>query len=114
MDVICRHCREPWDLDSLHEEAGMRYGVPFHLNETDRLAYRKNPAYDSDAYAKVFDEVRQEFYRDGCGALREFGAKPCTPQGESSAVVGMVYELLGDDVDGAAAMLEDAEQLGLI
>jgi hypothetical protein len=40
--------------------------------------------------------------------------KTCVPadRGKSN-IVSEVYDLLGDDMDGAAAMLEDAELMGL-
>jgi hypothetical protein len=79
----------------------------------------KNPVYDSEAYEMVFREVQREFQSKGCAALAgAFGAVECTPEtsdaerdrtfgltrGEASAAL---YELLGDDMDGAAAMLDD-------
>jgi hypothetical protein len=51
----------------------------------------------------------------GCAALESFGAR-CRP-GDSAddpddlALIGDVYDLLGEDLDGAAAELED---LGLV
>lgn len=87
MDLYCRHCHEPWDNDSLHEEAEAR----------------------NTTYAKVAAEFREK----GCDALyRAFGAG-CTDRKDGDGVVGALYDLLGDDMDGAASMLEDAEALGL-
>jgi len=78
MDIICPKCSEPMDLDELHY-----MGVPF-------------------------DEARRIFFEKGCNWL--YNGKECAPTygdnevGEKSAVL---YELLGDDIDGIASMLED-------
>lgn len=89
MDIYCSKCGEPWDVDSLHDGAAER--------------------------GETFDAFRRRFYHDGCEA---FSWAACEPSGPSSSnradVAALAYELLGDDVDGAAAMLEDAEFLGLL
>jgi hypothetical protein len=79
MDVYCPRCGEPWELDSLHEEAAFVYGIPYYLEEPDPHSFRpakvKNPEYDSEAYEKVFREVQREFQSKGCAALAgAFGA----------------------------------------
>lgn len=115
MDLYCANCGEPWDHDSLHEEAGERYGVPFYLNDDDKRAMRRNPAYDSDAYQVIFRQVSAEFRTAGCATLKSVGAKCSEPSTETDRTFGLtrqqaagaMYELLGDDMDGAAAMLED-------
>lgn len=48
------------------------------------------------------------FMREGCGV---FGVK-CEPS-DRGTLAQAVYDVLGDDLDGAAAMFEDAEALGL-
>lgn len=78
MDIKCKVCREPWDMDSLHDLV-------------------------AEGRAANFDEAREWFYRDGCEA---FGSS----HGEIAAngdAIGMLQELLGDDVDGLAALTED-------
>lgn len=118
MDVYCPRCGEPWDFDSLHDEAQARYGVPFYVQSGDRYAIDRtpNPAYDSDAYSKVYDLVRKEFQAQGCEAMREaFGAHCSEPSTDTDSTFGLtrqeasaaLYDLLGDDMDGAAAMLDD-------
>ena len=47
--------------------------------------------------------IWHRFIERGCSA---FGVE-CNPQGKRAEGVALVYELLGDDVDGAAAMIED-------
>lgn len=107
MDLYCARCGEPWDMDSLHEEAGERYGVPYYANDADRRAYRTNPAWSEGAYSKVYRQVSEEFRAHGCSALRTFGAN-CEPAAsERASAAGAMYDLLGDDLDGAASMLAD-------
>jgi hypothetical protein len=122
MDLYCPKCGEPWDFDSLHDEAQARYGIPYYTPEPDRYAMvgpgrrTQNPEYDETAYQRVFSKVRQEFQTQGCEAMREaFGAKCSTPSTDTDRTFGLtrqeaastLYELLGDDMDGAAAMLDD-------
>jgi hypothetical protein len=119
MDLYCPRCGEPWDFDSLHDEAQARYGVPFYIDE-DRYASLKarvkNPAYNEDEYGGIFKSVQKEFRQIGCEAMRVgFGAKCSTPSTGVDRGFGLtrqdaasaLYEVLGDDMDGAAAMLED-------
>lgn len=85
MDIYCTRCSEPIDMDYLHDlvEEGM--------------------------YAN-FKEALHAFQTKGCEALGE-------PQCERSdslraAAMGAMFDLLGDDVDGAAAMMDDFEYMG--
>lgn len=87
MDIRCPKCGEPWEHDCLHEVV------------TDGMY----PNYDAAAKA---------FRKDGCVALGSTHNEPST---EEDAVWGLrpqdaaaaLYDILGDDMDGAAAMLED-------
>jgi hypothetical protein len=72
----------------------------------------KNPDWDETAYNKIYKEVRAAFQSEGCSALDSKCNKPSelhdrtyglTPQDAAS----VLYEVLGDDLNGAAAMLED-------
>lgn len=78
MDIACPVCGEPWELDSLHEMG------------------------DWIGEDLTFEQARVRFAEEGCEA---YG----TPHGEGTAHPGVavIYELLGDDVDGAASLLED-------
>lgn len=91
MDLICPICAEPWDVDSLHDTA------------------------DPDL---SFDDASAAFRRHGCevfgqkhGATTEHGATGNAPVldgvADKAAAAAEIYDLLGDDVDGAAALLED-------
>lgn len=124
VDIYCPKCGEPWDMDTLHEEAAEAYGVPYYVTEDDRRAMVRNPAYDPDAYAVHYQAVRAAFQTKGCGEALPFittgtaFGKPCEREADASdgrltnsAAAAALYDLLGDDLDGAAAMLEDF-QLG--
>lgn len=90
MDIYCPTCGEPFDNDTLHEVA----------EEMD------------STYAKV----AADFRRRGCKALEEaWGPQPhCVPGNDGrTATASALYELMGDDMDGAAALFEDAEAMGL-
>lgn len=85
MDIYCpvKDCAEPWDLDSLHEEA--------------------------EESGRTFREVQRDFQSKGCKALENaFGSqKHNTGNAQRAAVSEAMFDLLGDDVDGVAAMMED-------
>jgi hypothetical protein len=90
MDIYCpiKGCNEPWDNDTLHEVA----------EET----------------GKTYEEVAAQFRRIGCEALwnskhnvteeEQRDSHHGLTAGEAAAAL---YDILGDDMDGVAAMLED-------
>jgi hypothetical protein len=77
MDIYCPICGEPWDLDSLREEAEFR----------------------KTSVGRVYRDFRSR----GCFAM--WGAR-CADT-TASPLIKTVYDLLGDDLDGAAVELED-------
>lgn len=95
MDIYCPTCAEPWDNDCIHDEVDAR-----------------RDAGDTEA---TYQTVMREFQRKGCKALATaygLGAEDCqAAQDDSSylraALAGAAYDLLGDDMDGAAAELSD-------
>lgn len=126
MDIYCRTCGEPWDMDTLHDEISERIaagdlaplpdrGPDFHGEQYQ--TYRK-------VYDGYYDTVRNEFYSKGCKALHRFtggSASWCQPKpkpadGRLTRAEGMsvLIDLLGDDLDGIASMMEDAEYLGMV
>lgn len=89
MDIYCVRCGEPWDMDELH--------------------------YVAEDEGSTFAEVRDRFYTLGCEAM---GVTRCERQDvmagdrlSDSAAMSVLVDLLGDDVDGIASMMEDY-QLG--
>lgn len=96
MDVLCPSCTEPWDNDTLHDEAEARAeaGMP-------RATYA---------------EVAADFRRLGCRALTglDVGASWCEPQNSlKSEGLSVIAELMGDDMDGYASLVEDFEWAGM-
>jgi hypothetical protein len=91
MDIYCPVCAEPWEIDSLHDVAGEE--------------------------GRTFSQVRSEFFASGCGvAFAPWGitCKPATgAAGHRAMISAMLADILGDDIDGIALELEDAERMGL-
>lgn len=86
-DISCSICGEPWEVDSLHDVA--------------------------DSLGVTFSEVLRSFRARGCTAMScdYFGVVDvCRPvPGDVFAgIVRAAFDLLGDDVDGVASMLDDA------
>jgi len=99
-DIYCR-CGEPWDLDCLHDWVAENF---------DESEWKPTGKYEQDRYEKLFDKARAEFRAKGC---EMFGTShsDCSP--ERGQVFAIADELMGDDVDGAISMMEDAEAIGL-
>lgn len=85
MDIYCPRCLEPTDMDYIH----------------DVVADRRTT--DPDV---TYDTVAREFRRIGCPAIGTT-CNTATMDDERSDIVSMTYDLLGDDMDGAAALLDD-------
>jgi len=54
---------------------------------------------------------RKKYTTQGCAAV---GFYECEPNPNRSALVAAVAEIMGDDLDGMANMMEDAEAMGLM
>jgi len=90
MDLYCPKCGEPWENDTLHDEA--------------------------KASGQTYRAIGRDFQSRGCEALTSYGAKHTDPPIETTdrtwglkpqEAAALMYDLLGDDLDGAAAMLDD-------
>ena len=86
MDIKCPICGEPWDMDELHEL------IPDECED----------------YHKAVSLFRNK----GCEAFGCSHNK--TPDKQSANLSSMLMDVLGDDVDGIASELDDAEYLGII
>jgi len=96
MDIICPKCGEPIDVYELHEIA---------WSDADPKSTRNGYMPYKMAY--------RLFKTKGCGAL----GFSCNPNkefqnSERGAMVEALYDLLGDDVDGIAAEIEDFDLWG--
>ena len=61
----------------------------------------------------TFDTVWTVFRSEGCGVAFEAWKVSCEPDTTGRAeIIGMLAEVLGDDVDGFASMLDDLNHLG--
>jgi hypothetical protein len=90
VDIRCPRCAEPWDLDSLHEVV-------------------------ADGDFPDFNAARKAFTSKGCGvAFASWGVRCEADTTGRSAIISALAALAGDDVDGFASDLEDAEYLGLL
>lgn len=121
MDLICPVCGEPWEHDSLHEEAGARFTEAKGFDYKELM--RREP--DSDKRQRMYDPfwkaVSSEFRTKGCRALEKgFGPQSHCQPGASddgtrdktfnltrTEAASALYDMLGDDMDGAASMLDE-------
>lgn len=86
MDLYCPKCGEPCDNDEFHavaEETGRTYSIIVH-----------------------------KFQDQGCEGIGQKCSKPSTQVDSTFGLTrqdaaSALYDILGDDMDGAAAMLED-------
>ena len=83
MDLRCPRCAEPTDTDEIHD------AVP-------TMGYEN------------YTEALRAFQSEGCAAI--WGGTPCE-RAEGGLYASALYDLLGDDSDGAAAMMEDFDFL---
>ena len=79
MDNKCKFCREPWNMDMLHELV-------------------------AEGHAVDFDDARRQFYSHGCEA---FGTRHNGDIEDYENEISILQELMGDDIDGLAALTED-------
>jgi hypothetical protein len=84
MDIFCPRCGEPLDHDELHEVEGMSY-----------------------------QEASQAFRTKGCEGIG-FRCNIFNQLKSNAMIAQAAYDILGEDMDGAASMFDDAEFLGLM
>ena len=85
MDVYCPRCGEPWDVYEFHDIAGVTY-----------------------------NQAKDTFFTKGCGFLFNDGVLCKNTGSRQAEVSALMYELMPDDVDGIASMLEDFEYAGML
>jgi len=103
VDIRCPICGEPWDADCIHEEVNNRF---------PNLPWPHGKDYKQEEYDKYYLPVLHDFRKNGCAA---FGNRHNTIADKKGAqLTDMLFDILGDDVDGLASELEDAEYMGYI
>lgn len=111
MDIYCSICAEPWDMDSIHEEIDLR-------KSDGRMPATSNQA----EYDPLYSQIRNEFATKGCRAFT-FGYSDgndwCKPSNDPKAqfraeLASAMYDLMGDDLDGVASMMDDYDMMGMI
>ena len=106
MDIRCPICGEPWDMDEIHYEVEHQNpGKPWYEWPSNK--------YNQSIYDKYFQPMMAEFRKKGCEV---FGCShnEVTKGKNAAKLSGMLFDVLGDDIDGIASELEDAEYMGLI
>lgn len=99
MDIYCPKCREPWDMDEIHEAISERYpNRPWEKKGAPGSRERQK------AYEPYYEAMKKEFYREGCGI---FGTTCSAPAQGRSVLLDELYDALGDDLDGLASEMED-------
>ena len=84
MDIYCSRCGEPWDMDVLWDIA--------------------------DEHDVTYNKAHKLFIKQGCQAV-DPGIECYVRNNQISAMYTVLADLMGDDVDGIAATLEDFERL---
>lgn len=87
MDIYCTRCGEPWELDTFHDVA--------------------------DEQGTTWAAAVADFRSRGCVATGWTGECERVETLRGAATAALV-DLLGDDVDGVAALLEDFDAFGLL
>lgn len=119
MDIYCPRCSEPWDIDSLHEAITEKYGewdpTAENRNSWGEVRRGKTVIKDPRPYEDLFRETKDLFRKIGCAAM-DGGTKPTCAAEKSlrSDASAVLMDLLGDDIDGVASMLDDFEYEGML
>jgi hypothetical protein len=101
MDVYCPRCGEPWDIDYVNHE----------MKVLERTDFRGGRGCDCCKSMEVCKRTEK------CGDCAEYQMPPgktyrmcavkCFKRPFRAEASGAMMDILGDDLDGAAAMLED-------
>lgn len=94
MDIKCRICGEPWDMECIHDQISEEYPDE---------PWRLYGEYNQELYDGYYSDMRKRFIKEGCKA---FGAN-CNPSTKANPEWQVAYELMGDDLDGVASIMED-------
>ena len=87
MDINCPKCAEPIDNEEFH--------------------------YVAKAEGITYNEVVRGFRKIGCPMVNMQCNEETTHSYRAQAA-GAMFELMGDDIDGVSAMMDDFEYMGMI
>lgn len=117
MDIYCTRCGDAWDMDTLHDVVDERIKAGMYA-PLDKPSVYYGPEYDdySKKYAVYYNEVRDDFYSRGCESLTGWNLTCEKHDGANNRAMLMsaMVDMLGDDLDGIASMMDDADFMGLI
>jgi hypothetical protein len=110
MDVYCKRCGEPWDLYGVqHGDMTATERDRFWAGEGCPSCCGKEPCHSSSPCDECPDaELVGPFGAPSCRVNRD---KRLARQPFRAQLTAVLHEVLGDDLDGLAAELEDAEYL---
>jgi len=104
MDVYCKRCGEPWDVYGVeHGDLDDEERRRFWAGEGCPSCYGKEPC-DREEPCEECSEWDGVF----CLASK---SKALTRKPARAELTAALHEIMGDDIDGLAAELEDAEFL---
>lgn len=101
MDIRCPICGEPWDMDCIHERVAELY-----------ISRASDERYYQELYDEFYLLVKNAFYKRGCKALGHSHNE--VPDKNAALLSSVLMDILGDDIDGIASELNDAEYFGPI
>ena len=104
MDIYCTRCGEPWDIDELHDVIPTEKII-------DALRLELVPIGGATL---TFEDARRAFQRFGCEIFTQETCEVPEKKPLRAEATGVLMDLLGDDVDGVAALLDDFEYIGLL
>jgi hypothetical protein len=106
MDVHCTTCGEPWDVDHLRHDA--IYETDLDRAEAKAWTGLSPKMKLSDRYREKFKTVGFEFGGSILNVMRcPACPKHARPDPDQAALKAGLVEILGEDEDGLAAMMED-------
>jgi hypothetical protein len=105
MDIRCPICGEPWDMDCIHERV-----EELHPNKP----WPHGKDYRQEAYDVYYKPVLHDFRKRGCEALGSSHGFIENRDESAAQLSAMLFDIFGDDVDGIATELDEAEYFGII
>ncbi len=101
MDMLCKNCQEPYDWHFLRNEILISHGMDFYGSAQDA----------------PFANLHYHFAPPGptlvsCPACK--GVRQSPEKRENAELLGMISDLMGDDLDGYLTEVADLEDMGYL